>query len=126
MIQPAQAWPYRLALGCRARSSDRRRGDDHEGSWTQGPDAAIRNREGGFRMPLNLYPNIYASGSIPNGWTPTQGGTVKYPVRNKAVLKHLQSLLSGRWRKVIKKGTPGEVHYFEHESGQVAGVKHLP
>ena len=25
--------------------------------------------------------------------------------------------------KVIKKGNSGEVHYFEHESGQVAGVK---
>jgi hypothetical protein len=51
---------------------------------------------------------------------------IKYPVRNKAVLRYLRSLLPGRWQKVIKKGTPGEVHYFEHESGQVAGVKYLP
>ena len=28
-----------------------------------------------------------------------------------------------QWQKVIKKGNSGEVHYFEHESGQVAGVK---
>jgi hypothetical protein len=77
-------------------------------------------------MPLNLYPNIYASGSVPTGWTPTQGGTIKYPVRNKAVLQCLRQLLPGRWQKVIKKGNPGEVHYFEHLSGQVADVKYLP
>jgi hypothetical protein len=77
-------------------------------------------------MPLNLYPSIQASGSVPPTWTPSQGGMIKYPVRNKAVLRYLRSLLPGRWQKVIKKGTPGEVHYFEHESGQVAGVKYLP
>jgi hypothetical protein len=29
-------------------------------------------------------------------------------------------------QKVIKKGSPGPVHYYEHESSDVAGVKHLP
>ena len=37
-------------------------------------------------MPLNIYPSIYASGSVPAGWTPLPGGTIKYPVRNKVVL----------------------------------------
>lgn len=77
-------------------------------------------------MPLYLYPNIYASGVVPAGWTPTQGGTMKYPVRNKEVLSYLRTLLPGRWQKVIKQGKPGDVHYFEHQSGQVAGVKHFP
>src|SRR4051812_41120114 len=77
-------------------------------------------------MPLNLYPSIYASGSVPAGWTAIKGGTIKYPVRNPKVRDHLRQRLPGRWQKVIKKGNPGEVHYFEHESGQVAGVKHLP
>ncbi len=51
---------------------------------------------------------------------------LKYPVRNKALLKYLRQLLPGGWRKVIKKGVPGEVHYFEHASGQVADVKYFP
>jgi hypothetical protein len=76
-------------------------------------------------MPLHLYPNIYASGSVPQNFTPARGGSLKYPVRNVEVLRHLRSLLSGKWQKVIKQGNIGEVHYFEHESGQVAGVKYF-
>jgi hypothetical protein len=74
-------------------------------------------------MPLNLYPDVYASGSVPQNWIPVRGGTLKYPVRNRAVLRELRRLLPGRWRKVIKQGNSGEVHYFEHASGRVAGVK---
>ncbi len=74
-------------------------------------------------MPLYLYPNVYASGSVPLGWSPIRGGTVKYPVRNRSVMRVLRNLRVGRWKKVIKKGNSGEVHYFEHESGHVAGVK---
>ena len=48
------------------------------------------------------------------------------PVRNRAVLRELRRLLAGRWQKVIKLGNSGEVHYFEHESGSVAGVKFFP
>lgn len=32
-------------------------------------------------------------------------------------------LVPGHWRKVIRQGNIGDVHYFEHVSGQVAGVK---
>jgi hypothetical protein len=74
-------------------------------------------------MPLNLYPSVYASGSVPQNWTPRRGETLKYPVRNRAVLRELRRLRPGRWRKVVKQGNLGEVHYFEHESGDVAGVK---
>jgi hypothetical protein len=77
-------------------------------------------------MPLHLYPNVYASGSVPTGWTPTKGGMIKYPVRNSTVLRYLRQLLPGKWQKVIKQGNTGEVHYFEHASGQVAGVKYFP
>jgi hypothetical protein len=77
-------------------------------------------------MPLNLYQNIYESGSVPSGWTPVRGETLKYPVRNKAVIRELQHLRTGPWKKVIKKGNLGEVHYFEHESGWVAGIKFFP
>lgn len=77
-------------------------------------------------MPLHLYKDVFASGSVPAGWTPAQGGALKYPVRNKAVAAYLRTLLVGRWKKVIKYGNAGEVHYFEHESGQVAGVKYFP
>ena len=51
---------------------------------------------------------------------------LKYPVRNLQVRHYLRGLLPGRWQKVIKDGNIGEVHYFEHESGQVAGVKYFP
>lgn len=74
-------------------------------------------------MPLNIYSNIYASGSVPQSWTPLRGGALKYPIRNRAVLRELRRLRSGRWHKIIKCGTIGEVHYFEHQSGRVAGVK---
>ncbi len=74
-------------------------------------------------MPLHLYPDVYASGSVPLNWQPTRGGPLKYPVRNRAVLRELRRLRPGRWQKVIKQGNSGEVHYFEHSSGQVAGVK---
>jgi hypothetical protein len=56
----------------------------------------------------------------------SSGGTVKYSVRNPAVRRYLRQLLPGRWQKVIKQGNSGAVHYFEHVSGQVAGVKYYP
>ncbi len=77
-------------------------------------------------MPLNLYPNIHASGKVPTDWKPIRGGALKYPVRNRAVLRELRRLRSGRWKKIIKKGNVGEVHYFEHGSSRVAGVKFFP
>ena len=42
-----------------------------------------------------------------------------------AAARYLRSLLPGRWQKVIKNGNTGEVHYFEHASGYVAGVKYF-
>ena len=63
---------------------------------------------------------------MPAGWIPDKGGVLKYPVRNPAVLRHLRQLLPGKWQKVIKKGNTGDVHYFEHASGQVADVKYFP
>jgi len=77
-------------------------------------------------MPLTPYPDIYASGSVPQGWRPSRGGALKYPVRNRAVLRELRRLRPGRWQKVIKQGNVGEVHYFEHHSGNVAGVNFFP
>lgn len=74
-------------------------------------------------MPLHLYRDVYASGSIPAGWTPKKGGALKYPVKNLTLLSYLRELLPGTRHKVIKYGTTGEVHYFEHGSGQVADVK---
>lgn len=74
-------------------------------------------------MPLHLYTDVYTSGSVPEEWQPTRSGTLKYPVRNPVVHQYLRRLLPGKWRKVIKQGNIGEVHYFEHESGVVAGVK---
>jgi hypothetical protein len=77
-------------------------------------------------MPLHLYANVYASGTVPEAWTATVGSVIKYPVRNSAVRRYLRELLPGKWQKVIKKGSIGEIHYFEHASGQVAGVKYFP
>jgi hypothetical protein len=77
-------------------------------------------------VALHVYPDVYASGSVPAGWIPSKGATVKYPVRNRVLLGYLRQLLPGNWRKVIKNGNTGEVHYFEHMSGQVAGAKFFP
>jgi hypothetical protein len=77
-------------------------------------------------MPLNLHLDVYASGSVPRGWVPRAGGTIKYPVRNAAVHRHLRELSPGRCQKVIKLGNLGDVRYFEQASGRVAGVKFFP
>ncbi len=77
-------------------------------------------------MPLNLYPDIYASGSVPTGWVPFRGGMIKDPVRDPDVIRYLRSLLPGKWQEVYKGGRTGEVHYFEHTSGQVADVMFFP
>jgi len=77
-------------------------------------------------MPLHLYPNIRASGSVPDSWRPLRGNADKYPVYNAGLLKYLRQLRTGNWQKVIKYGNNGEVHYFEHDSGDVAGVKFFP
>jgi len=76
-------------------------------------------------MPLHLYSDIYASGSVPENFEPIKGKAIKYPVSNKLVLKELRRLNIGKWKKVIKLGSIGEAHYFEHESGNVAGVKYF-
>jgi hypothetical protein len=47
-------------------------------------------------------------------------------VQNPLLLQHLRNLKAGRWQKVIKPGSIGEVHYLEHASGAVAGVKFFP
>jgi len=74
-------------------------------------------------VPLHLYDSIGDSGVVPGDWISTRDGTVKYPVRNRRLRAYLKELKPGRWQKVIKLGTRGEVHYFEHGSGSVAGVK---
>jgi len=77
-------------------------------------------------MPLSLHPSLYASGSVSRNWEPVRAAAIKYPVRNRAVLRELRRLKAGVWKKVIKQGNIGEVHYFEHKSGSVAGVKFFP
>lgn len=76
-------------------------------------------------MPLQLFPNVYATGALPKGWKPNKGDTRKYPVRNRKVRTALRQMLPGRWQKVIKKGNLGEIHFFEHSSGAVANVKYF-
>jgi hypothetical protein len=63
---------------------------------------------------------------VPSGWVPIPQGTIKYPVRNHQLRLYLKQLLPGKWQKVIKKGSSGDIHYLEHESGQVADVKFFP
>lgn len=74
-------------------------------------------------MPLYVYRSLLDSGRVPITWRPLPRELIKYPVRNRELRKYLNSLLPGGWRKVIQKGNIGEAHYFQHESGAVAGVK---
>jgi hypothetical protein len=65
--------------------------------------------------------------AVPRTWTPADppSACLKRPVKNRAVLRILRSLLPGHWRKVYHYGKDGtEVHYFQHASGKVAFVKH--
>jgi hypothetical protein len=59
-------------------------------------------------MPLNLYPNIRASGSVPEKWRPAKASPEKFPVYNAPLLKYLRRLKPGKWQKVIKQGDIGE------------------
>jgi hypothetical protein len=77
-------------------------------------------------LPLHIYDSIRDSGVVPEAWVPHRQGAVKYPVRNRVLRAYLRTLKPGRWQKVIRLGAVGEVHYLEHESGSVAGVKFLP
>ncbi len=47
-------------------------------------------------MPLSVYPNVYASGSVPKDWSPLRGRTLKYAVTNKRLLQYLRQLLKGQ------------------------------
>jgi hypothetical protein len=77
-------------------------------------------------MPLHLFESVRASGSVPQDWLPDRFSPIKLRIHNEPLLKHLRDLRPGRWRKVLKGGSCGEIHYFEHESGAVAGVKFFP
>ncbi|MEY3205520.1 MAG: hypothetical protein RLZZ21_1851 [Planctomycetota bacterium] len=90
------------------------------------PLPALNRLPGKATVPLHLYADVLSSGSVPQSWRPDKGGALKYPVRNQLLLQHLRSLQPGVWQKVIKPGSVGEVHYFEHSSGAVAGVKFFP
>jgi hypothetical protein len=50
-------------------------------------------------MALHVYPNLAASPSVPKSWTPLKGQVLKYPFRNKEVLRYLRTLLPGSWQK---------------------------
>lgn len=76
-------------------------------------------------MPLHAYASIRASGSVPPDWVPDNRSAIKFRVHNARLLEHLRELRQGRWRKTLKGGSTGEIHYFEHESGDVAGVKFI-
>jgi hypothetical protein len=73
-------------------------------------------------MPLHIYNNIYESGKVPSWWKPIKGSMKKFK-GDRHVVRCLRTLLRGRWKKVIKYGVNGEVHYHEHASGKVADVK---
>lgn len=67
------------------------------------------------------------SPNVPDAWVPADppGAIVKVPIKNSQVLAVLRAELPGRWRKIYHRGADGtEVHYFQHESGKVAFVKH--
>ena len=76
---------------------------------------------------IDLLDSWRDSSAVPTGWLPAKppGAVVKVPVKNSQVLQELRRLLPGRWMKIYRKGRDGtEVHYFEHNSGKVAFVKH--
>jgi hypothetical protein len=77
-------------------------------------------------MPLHVYRSIYASGSIPQQWKPIRGGTIKYPIRERELNSIFVHFYLGNGEKSLRWVTQVEAHYFEHESGHVAGVKFFP
>ena len=75
---------------------------------------------------LRLYNSWREARIVPEDWQPAAppGHVEKRHVKNNELLAALRELKTGQWRKIYRKGRDGsEVHYFEHESGVVAGVK---
>ena len=66
------------------------------------------------------------------GWFCTAGldakpeGYAQVPGTKPCRTPGVAASASRKVEKVIKQGNLGEVHYFEHESGSVAGVKFFP
>ena len=76
---------------------------------------------------LRLLKSWTESDAAPDGWRSADppGAIEKHPVKDTKVRALLKALLPGTWKKVYHKGLDGsELHYFQHESGAVAGVKH--
>ncbi|MCC6124132.1 MAG: hypothetical protein IT426_04175 [Pirellulales bacterium] len=76
---------------------------------------------------IQLYSSWKEAPEVPIGWIPAKqpGALHKVKIHNSALYKELRRLLAGNWSKVYRYGVDGtEVHYFEHESGHVALVKH--
>jgi hypothetical protein len=73
------------------------------------------------RGQIKIFPSVKATGSRFAQFEVVPGAVRKKPVRNKPLLRKLQEVLPGQWRKVYKLGVDGrELHYFEHPSGAVA------
>src|SRR5439155_5317697 len=75
-------------------------------------------------MPLHLYPNVYESGSVPDGF-PLKAAPSSIRCETGAVRRYLRQLLPGKWEKVIKRGNTGEVHYFEDATRSPRGGSRL-
>lgn len=83
--------------------------------------------EGEADRELHLFNSWRESGRVSEQWQPSDssGAVIKVRVHNKQLLAYLRELKPGRWQKVYREGRDGtQVHYFEHASGAVAGVKH--
>lgn len=102
--------------------------DIHQDKLSDALDNVFAKNESGGRFN-NIYNSPKAAPSYPAGFRATSRRSVN--IKNQGVLDMLRRNAPGRWRKVYqdgydKFGNRISVHWFEHSSGKVAGVKVKP
>jgi hypothetical protein len=78
---------------------------------------------------IPIFDSWQDSPCIPQDWQPAKGPytRIRVAIKNRSLLHVLKLTLPGKWMKVYLKGVDGsEIHFFEHESGKAAFVKHKP
>ncbi len=71
---------------------------------------------------MKTYKSIWDSGQVPVDWQSAH--IEKVTIKNRLLLAELRKIKAGKWKKVYNIGIDGpEIHYFEHETGEVFNVK---
>ncbi len=91
------------------------------------PQLSAESAGAGTSTPPKLYASVKDAPKYPKEFRNRQNGLKFVNVNDEGVLEWLRSAKSGGWRKAYRDGYVGaerrSVHYWQHDSGLVTGVK---